>query len=134
MALPLAYMVTIPPPALEVMSIFRSAGRFIWLPHYILTLAFTALIRTASVRISSCILAVGAVLQIADLASPFADLRTRFAEMKPLRFTSPMYAALGKAHDTLLVLPPWQCWSTRGAPAIPGSSSSPSPFSRWTTG
>ncbi len=113
MALPLAYMVRIPQPALEVMSIFRSAGRFIWLPHYLLlTLAFAALIRVASVRVAACILAAGAVLQVADLAGPYAGLKARFADMKPLRFTSPIYADLGKANDTLLMVPPWQCWST----------------------
>ena len=106
--------VDLPDSISDILIIFRSSGRFIWVTIYILlSLGGFLLLRYAPPRTSFAVLSVAALIQIADLARPFADLRRQFSELKSLRFDSPIYAGLGQAHRTLIVLPPWQCRKDR---------------------
>ena len=94
----------------SALKIFRSSGRFIWVSYYIfILLGVYFIVVTFSRRQSLAILSLCAALQIADLAKPFAIMHARFSALQTQRFTDPIYANLGRAHDTLIVLPPWQC-------------------------
>ena len=106
-----------PGPLLKILEIFRSSGRFVWVTHYVLiALGAVMILRHAPARLALPFLAVGALVQIVDLSEPFQDLRAGFGQMKARRFSSPVFSDLGRAHDVLLVIPPWQC----GPVAEPG--------------
>ena len=107
------YSVFLPVPAQveALLGIFRSSGRFIWVVVYALMfVAIAGLIRNLPERRAATLLGLAALIQIADLAAPFAAMHRRFAQItQPNRFTDLAYADLGLAHDTVLVLPAWQC-------------------------
>ncbi len=105
-----AIRLPLPSAVVSILGIFRSSGRFIWIPAYMLLgVAGFGLLRNVSARTSLAILSLAALLQIADLARPFADLRRQFAGLASIAFDDPIYAGLGQAHRRLIVLPPWQC-------------------------
>ena len=108
---PYSVYLPVPEHVNDLLGIFRSSGRFIWVVVYaLLFVAIAGLIRNLSARRAAMLLGLAALLQIADLAAPFAAMHARFARItQPQRFTDPAYKGLGQAHDTLLVLPAWQC-------------------------
>ena len=95
----------------DLLGIFRSSGRFIWVVVYgLMFVAIAGLIRGLPPQLAAMLLGLAATVQAADLAAPFAAMHERFARItQPSRFTDPAYEGLGQAHDTLLVLPAWQC-------------------------
>jgi hypothetical protein len=56
-----------------------------------------------------CILAAGLVVQAIDLAPAFHVYHDKFARMKPVRFSDPAFADIGRAHGRLMMVPPRQC-------------------------
>lgn len=104
------FHVWIPQLLLKLLAIFRSSGRFIWVAHYgLLAVACALVLRLATPRSSLLIFAVAATLQCVDLAFPFSTLHAKLYELKSHRFDDAIYADLGRSHDFLIVLPPWQC-------------------------
>jgi hypothetical protein len=104
--------IPMPVAVLKVLEIFRSSGRFIWVTYYILLgLGVTMLLRLAPMRVALAVLTLGALVQIVDLAAPYAGMRANFAARTgaAVRFKDPIYSGLGHAHTALLVIPPWQC-------------------------
>ncbi len=100
----------------QALEIFRSSGRFVWVTIYILLFAaISNILKHLEPKHGFYVLLIGATLQFVDLAAPYVSLHQRFATFHARRFTDPLYAELGKAHDTLIVLPPWQCgpWQYR---------------------
>lgn len=68
------------PPLIEhVANIFRSSGRFIWLPFYVIFLCcFIAMSKVASTNFKSRMLIIGVTLvQLADLALPLAKMHAQ---------------------------------------------------------
>ena len=124
----------LPEVLLNVLIVFRSSGRFIWVVGYILLfIGLASLIRAMKPRHALAALTCAALLQMADLAGPLWRMHQRFALNTPIRFTDPIYAHLGRANDTLLVMPPWQCgpWSyKRGITKLSYAGSAFEPFSR----
>lgn len=112
------YSVFLPlPGALEnVLAIFRSSGRFIWVVIYtLLFVAVAGLIRGLPERRAALLITLAALVQVADLTAPLMTMHDRAAKIqKPHRFEDSAYANLGRAHDRLIVLRPWQCqrWET----------------------
>ena len=112
-----SYVVAYPlPKGIEtLLEHFRSSGRFIWVLVY--TLMFVAIggiIRRLEPRRALALLALGAVVQIADVTGPMVQLHRNFANRVVVegiaeRFVDPVYRGLGAAHDKLLFVPPWQC-------------------------
>ncbi len=97
----------------DVAAIFRSSGRFVWVTNYILvTLSVFFVARLASMGRAIAILLVGVALQTADLAPQFDGFHRRFTEFSLPRFSGELFADLGRHHDRLMVIPPWQCWSS----------------------
>lgn len=112
-----SYVVEVPLPEtlLNVLQNFRSSGRFIAVVIYVLMfMAIAVLLRRVRPERAALILTGAALLQIVDLAPPYAKLHRGFVERDQAktyaeRFTDPAYQGLGKNHDTLVFLPPWQC-------------------------
>jgi hypothetical protein len=109
-----SFQIPLPEKILGILNIFRSSGRFIWIVEYsVLFISIVALIRLLRPHHAPWALTLFAMIQIADLAGPLADLRQRFIVKGEFarsdRFSDPAYVALGKNHDTLTVMPPWQC-------------------------
>ncbi|MFM2099098.1 MAG: hypothetical protein RLZZ366_637 [Pseudomonadota bacterium] len=106
----------LPAALTHALEIFRSSGRFVWVTIYILLFAaISNILKHLEPKQSFYVLLIGATLQFVDLAGPFVSLHQRFATFHARRFSDPLYAGLGKAHDTLIVMPPWQCgpWQYR---------------------
>ena len=108
---PYSVYLPVPEAVNDLLGVFRSSGRFIWVVIYgLMFVAIAGLIRNLSAQRAAMLLGLAALIQIADLAAPFATMHTRFARItQPQRFSDPAYAGLGRAHDTMLVLPAWQC-------------------------
>ena len=108
---PYSVFLPVPERLEDLLGVFRSSGRFIWIVVYgLLFMAIAGLIRNLSDRRAAALLVLAALVQIADLAAPFHAMHERFARItQPNRFTDSAYAGLGLAHDTVLVLPAWQC-------------------------
>lgn len=106
-----SFDIKLPPFLFNVLIVFRSSGRFIWVVEYCLIfIAIAALIRLLKPRRAAVVLALAAVVQTVDLAPAMTVMRDRFAAIHGSeKFTDPVYQGLGKAHDTLIVLPAWQC-------------------------
>ncbi len=108
-----AYSIEISLPAqiISVLEVFRSSGRFIWVVNYgLLLIAVSAVILWLKPRHALAVLGLAALVQIADLAAPLAAMHGRFARLNgSAQFTDTAFRGLGKAHDTLIVLPAWQC-------------------------
>jgi hypothetical protein len=113
---PYSVFLPVPDVLVSVLEIFRSSGRFIWVVIYaLLFVAIAGLIRGLPERRAAALLGVAALIQVADLTVPLMALHDRAARtQKPYRFEDAAYASLGRAHDRLLVLRPWQCqkWET----------------------
>ena len=111
------HMVTVPIPsaALAFLQTFQSSGRFIWVVDYALMfIGITVLLRQLKPEHAALVLSLAALMQVADLAGPYVLVHRHFADRflsKDFveRFTDPAYQGLGRVHDTLVVLPPWQC-------------------------
>lgn len=111
------HVVELPVPAalLGILQNFRSSGRFVAVVVYILTfLSIATLMRWLSPNRAAAVMVFAAVLQTADLAPAYAQVQQRFSDRYLLkgvqeRFTDQAYRGLGRAHHTLLVVPPWQC-------------------------
>lgn len=108
---PWSIFLPVPEQVEGLLAIFRSSGRFIWVVVYaLLFIAIAGLIRGLPGRRAALLLGLAALVQLADIAAPLAAMRDRFARItQPARFTDAAYAGLGAKHDTVLVLPAWQC-------------------------
>ena len=108
---PYSIFLPVPDQVDALLGIFRSSGRFIWVALYALMfIAIAGLIRGLAAQRAAVLLGLAALVQIADLTAPFAAMHERFARItQPSRFTDAAFAGLGRAHDTALVLPAWQC-------------------------
>ncbi len=105
-----AVKIPLPEALIKLLTNFRSSGRFIWLADYgLVALAGFVLLRHCAPRTALAVMALAAIVQVADLARPMTDLKQRFAERTPERFKDPIFAGLGPAHRRLIVVPPWQC-------------------------
>ena len=102
--------IPLPRAVINVLEIFRSSGRFIWVTNYCLVvLGIVWVMRLLPAPAALGILAVGLVVQAIDLAPAFRVYHDMFAGTKSTRFTDPAFADLGQAHDKLIMVPPWQC-------------------------
>ena len=106
-----SFDVGLPHKVFDILSIFRSSGRFIWVVEYcLLFIGIASLIRLAKPGHAAMLLALAAIVQLADLAGPLAVMHQRFARIDGSdRFTDAAYLGLGQGHDTLVVIPAWQC-------------------------
>ncbi|MEO6718386.1 MAG: DUF6311 domain-containing protein [Novosphingobium sp.] len=106
-----SFDVALPSWLFAILAVFRSSGRFIWVVEYCLIfIAIASLIRLLKPRHAAVVLALAALVQTADLARPMTMMHDRFAAIAgSQKFTDPAYLGLGQAHDTLVVVPPWQC-------------------------
>lgn len=102
--------VALPHVLMNILEIFRSSGRFIWVTDYILvTVAGALIIRLLPPPAALGVLAGCLLVQAVDLAPTFRALRDHIAAAKPVRFTDEAFADLTRAHDRLIVVPPGEC-------------------------
>jgi hypothetical protein len=108
-----SFNVVLPQKVFDLLIIFRASGRFIWVVEYsLLFIGIASLIRLAKPQHAAVILALAAMVQVADLAGPLATMHQRFAHISGSdRFRDPAFQGLSDWHDTLIVLPAWQCQS-----------------------
>ena len=120
-----SFDIRLPQWLFDLLVTFRSSGRFIWVVSYaLLFIASAALIRQLAPRRAAALLALAATVQAVDTAAPLAAMHQRFAAIQGAeRFTDAAFLGLGKAHDSLAVLPAWQCqqWNS-GTHAYPWPS------------
>lgn len=106
-----SFDLTLPQSLFDLLLIFRSSGRFIWVVIYaLLFIAIASLIRQLKPGRAAAILVLAALVQMVDIAGPLAGMQQRFARINgSARFTESAFANLGQRHDMLVVLPAWQC-------------------------
>jgi hypothetical protein len=106
-----SFDVDLPAKVLDILIIFRSSGRFIWVVEYsLLFIGIASLIRLAKPQHAAVILSLAAIVQVADLAGPLVIMHQRFARISGAdRFRDPVFRGLGGWHNTLVVLPAQQC-------------------------
>ena len=111
------YVIEVPLPSVLMgfLQNFRSSGRFIAVVIYLLMfISISTLILKLKPKNAALVIIISAILQLVDLTSPFLQMHQRFSSRSQSkdwteRFTDPAYQSLGRYHDTLIILPPWQC-------------------------
>ena len=104
-------------PLNKALETFRSSGRFIWVTHYVLVaLGATMILRLAPARLALPILLLGVLVQAVDLGPAYQRIHAYYDTAKSLRFNDSVFSDLGRSHDALMVVPPWEC----GPAAEPG--------------
>ena len=105
----------VPDALMSVLQNFRSSGRFIAVVIYVLMfIASLNLLRKLSPQRAALVMSLAAIIQVADLAPAYLQLHQQFADRFQSkgfaeRFADPVYQGIGRSHDTLIILPPWQC-------------------------
>jgi hypothetical protein len=109
------------PPQLAV---FRSSGRFGWLPMYVVfTVALAAIVRALPRRAAAAVLAAAVAVQAVDLSGQYGRLRARAHDPAWTEWRTPLadpaWAMLVASHAHLVMAPPDMCAGVWAAPVGP---------------
>jgi hypothetical protein len=100
----------------KYLGVLRASGRLFWAPYYVI---LTAILASAFIlwrpRKAAVLITVALLIQFADTLPLRRAVRAQVSQSHPLPLHSPQWSSLGKDHANLLVLPPWQCYTMRGA-------------------
>ena len=113
------FTLPLPRPLLAAAHGLRASGRLFWPAYYLIVAgALVLAVRGLKARTAIAVLAAALAVQIADLT----PLRTRVRRTLDQRFPSPLqapaWAGLGRTHDTLVLVPPYQCGPEKSAGGI----------------
>jgi hypothetical protein len=98
----------------------RASGRLFWAPYYAILAGTLAAPFLLFRRTWANLLIAGAlVLQFADTSALRHKVHATICEQHPSPLKSPIWSELGTLHQTLIVLPTWQC---SGGSTSPGGA------------
>lgn len=104
--------IPLPDPVIALLSEFRGSGRFVWVPVYVLLAGvIAAIVHRYRACTALALLAIAAVLQIADVAPMQADVRIASAMPAKATIDRAAWQRLIAAHDRVFQFPSFECGS-----------------------
>lgn len=112
--------IPLPDALLHLFSQFRGSGRFVWIPLYVLLVALIVSIVRRYGRAAGTLLAMAAILQVADIGPMQASVRAASASRQPVSIDRAAWTKLIGAHERIFQYPSFECGGLFGH-GIPGT-------------